>query len=98
VAKAMLWATEVQHRVLDRYLQLFGGCGYMTEYPIARAYADARVQTMHGGTSQIMKVIIARGVTGLRHDWNRGGCHERVPGHRRHRDELSPGKTLRPPR
>jgi alkylation response protein AidB-like acyl-CoA dehydrogenase len=36
VAKAMLWATEVQHRVLDRYLQLFGGCGYMTEYPIAR--------------------------------------------------------------
>ena len=51
---AKLWATEVQHRVLDRYLQLFGGCGYMTEYPIARAYADARVQTMHGGTSQIM--------------------------------------------
>jgi len=65
-AKAKLWATETQKRVLDRCLQLFGGYGYMTEYPIARAYADARVQTIYGGTSEIMKTIIAREVTGLR--------------------------------
>jgi len=65
-AKAKLWATEVQRRVLDRCLQLFGGYGYMAEYPIARAYADARVQTIYGGTSEIMKTIIARDVTGLR--------------------------------
>jgi long-chain-acyl-CoA dehydrogenase len=56
----------VQHRVLDRCLQLFGGYGYMAEYPIARAYADARVQTIYGGTSEIMKTIIARDLTGLR--------------------------------
>ena len=55
-----------QHRVLDRCLQLPGGYGYMTEYPIARLYADARVQTMCGGTSEIMKTIIARDVPGLR--------------------------------
>jgi alkylation response protein AidB-like acyl-CoA dehydrogenase len=65
-AKAKLWATDVQRRVLDRCLQLFGGYGYMTEYPIARAYADARVQTIYGGTSEIMKTIIARDLTGLR--------------------------------
>jgi alkylation response protein AidB-like acyl-CoA dehydrogenase len=65
-AKAKLWATEVQNRVLDRCLQLFGGYGYMAEYPIARAYTDARVQTIYGGTSEIMKTIIAREVTGLR--------------------------------
>jgi len=65
-AKAKLWGTEVQKRVLDRCLQLFGGYGYMNEYPIARAYADARVQTIYGGTSEIMKTIIARDLTGLR--------------------------------
>jgi long-chain-acyl-CoA dehydrogenase len=65
-AKAKLWASEVQHRVLDRCLQLFGGYGYMAEYPIGRAYADSRVQTIYGGTSEIMKTIIAREVTGLR--------------------------------
>jgi long-chain-acyl-CoA dehydrogenase len=65
-AKAKLWATDVQHRVLDRCLQLFGGYGFMAEYPIARAYADARVQTIYGGTSEIMKTIIARDITGLR--------------------------------
>jgi alkylation response protein AidB-like acyl-CoA dehydrogenase len=65
-AKGKLWATEVQHRVLDRCLQLFGGYGYMAEYPIGRAYADSRVQTIYGGTSEIMKTIIAREVTGLR--------------------------------
>jgi alkylation response protein AidB-like acyl-CoA dehydrogenase len=65
-AKAKLWATEVQHRVLDRCLQLFGGYGFMAEYPIARAYADSRVQTIYGGTSEIMKTIIAREIIGLR--------------------------------
>jgi long-chain-acyl-CoA dehydrogenase len=65
-AKAKLWATEVQNRVLDRCLQLFGGYGYMAEYPIARAFTDARVQTIYGGTSEIMKTIIARDLTGLR--------------------------------
>ena len=65
-AKAKLWATEVQNRVLDRCLQLFGGYGYMADYPIARAYMDGRVQTIYGGTSEIMKRIIARNLTGLR--------------------------------
>jgi alkylation response protein AidB-like acyl-CoA dehydrogenase len=65
-AKAKLWGTEVQNRVIDRCLQLFGGYGYMNEYPIARAFADARVQRIYGGTSEIMKTIIGRDVTGLR--------------------------------
>jgi long-chain-acyl-CoA dehydrogenase len=65
-AKAKLWATEVQNRVIDRCLQLFGGYGFMNEYPIARAFADARVQTIYGGTSEIMKTIIGRDLTGLR--------------------------------
>jgi len=46
--------------VIDRCLQLFGGWGYMEEYPIARAYRDARVQTIYGGTTEIMKEIIGR--------------------------------------
>jgi alkylation response protein AidB-like acyl-CoA dehydrogenase len=65
-AKGKLRATELQKRVVDRCLQLFGGYGYMLEYPIARAYVDARVQTIYGGTSEIMKTIIARDLTGIR--------------------------------
>jgi alkylation response protein AidB-like acyl-CoA dehydrogenase len=65
-AKAKLWASEVQNRVIDRCLQLFGGYGYMNEYPICRAFADARVQTIYGGTSEIMKMIIGRDLTGIR--------------------------------
>ncbi len=61
-AMAKLWGTELQQRVTDRCLQLFGGYGYMTEYPIARAYADARITTIYGGTSEIMKTIIAKDV------------------------------------
>ncbi len=61
-AKAKLWATELQNRVIDRCLQLFGGYGFTIEYPIARAYADARVSTIYGGTSEIMKTIIAKDV------------------------------------
>ncbi|HWG26716.1 acyl-CoA dehydrogenase family protein [Actinospica sp.] len=65
-AKAKLWASEVQNRVIDRCLQLFGGYGYMYEYPICRAFADARVQTIYGGTSEVMKLIIGRDLTGIR--------------------------------
>jgi alkylation response protein AidB-like acyl-CoA dehydrogenase len=61
-AMAKLWCTELQKRAVDQCLQLFGGYGYMTEYPIARAYADARVTTIYGGTSEIMKEIIGRGL------------------------------------
>lgn len=57
---AKYWLTEMQFRVLDRCVQLFGGYGYMREYPIARAWADARVQRIYGGTTEIMKEIIAR--------------------------------------
>jgi alkylation response protein AidB-like acyl-CoA dehydrogenase len=59
-AKAKWWVTELEKSVIDRCLQLFGGWGYMEEYPIARAYRDARVQTIYGGTTEIMKEIIGR--------------------------------------
>jgi alkylation response protein AidB-like acyl-CoA dehydrogenase len=59
-AEAKWWCTELQKRVVDRCLQLFGGYGYMVEYPIARAYADARITTIYGGTTEIMKEIIGR--------------------------------------
>ncbi len=57
---AKWWCTELHKRTTDRLLQLFGGYGYMLEYPIARAYADARVTTIYGGTTEIMKEIIGR--------------------------------------
>jgi alkylation response protein AidB-like acyl-CoA dehydrogenase len=63
-AKAKWWTTEVHKRVVDRCLQLFGGYGYMLEYPIARAYVDARVQTIYGGTTEVMKLLIARDLLG----------------------------------
>ncbi len=59
-ARAKWWCTELQKRSVDRCLQLFGGYGYMLEYPIARAYADARITTIYGGTTEIMKEIIGR--------------------------------------
>lgn len=59
-AMAKWWATELQKRVVDACVQLHGGYGYMTEYPAARAYLDARVQTIYGGTTEIMKEIIGR--------------------------------------
>jgi len=59
-AMAKWWTTELQKRVVDRCLQLHGGYGYMMEYPIARAYADARITTIYGGTTEIMKEIIGR--------------------------------------
>jgi alkylation response protein AidB-like acyl-CoA dehydrogenase len=63
-AKAKWWATDVQNRAIDRLLQLYGGYGYMIEYPIARAYQDARVQKIFGGTNEIMKHIIGRDMIG----------------------------------
>ncbi len=59
-AMAKLWATETQGKVVDECLQLFGGAGYMTEYPIARLYADGRVSRIFGGSNEVMKMIIAR--------------------------------------
>ena len=59
-AKAKWWTTELQKRVVDACVQLHGGYGYMLEYPVARAYLDARVQTIYGGTTEIMKEIIGR--------------------------------------
>ena len=63
-AKVKLAATELQFRTADRCLQLFGGYGYMSEYPISRHFIDARVQRIYGGTSEIMKEVIARSLLG----------------------------------
>ncbi|RAU97499.1 acyl-CoA dehydrogenase family protein [Mycolicibacter senuensis] len=59
-AKLKWWTTDLQVRTADRCLQLFGGYGYMREYPVARAFVDARIQTIYGGTTEIMKTIIAK--------------------------------------
>ena len=59
-AVAKFWLTEMQNKVVDRCLQLHGGYGYMREYPIARAWVDSRIQTIYGGTSEIMKEVISR--------------------------------------
>jgi long-chain-acyl-CoA dehydrogenase len=59
-AMAKWWSTELQGRVTDMCVQLHGGYGYMTEYPVARAYADARITRIYGGTTEIMKEIIGR--------------------------------------
>ncbi|MDT0449160.1 acyl-CoA dehydrogenase family protein [Streptomyces hesseae] len=57
---AKWWATELQKRVADRCLQLHGGYGYMSEFPVAKAFTDGRIQTIYGGTTEIMKEIIGR--------------------------------------
>ena len=59
-AKVKWWTTELQVRVADRCLQLHGGYGYMKEYPVSRAFVDARIQTIYGGTTEIMKEIIGK--------------------------------------
>ncbi len=59
-AKAKWWASDVLKRVVDRCVQLHGGYGYMLEYPIAKAFVDSRVQSIYGGTNEIMKEIIGR--------------------------------------
>ncbi|GAA3751555.1 acyl-CoA dehydrogenase family protein [Microbacterium kribbense] len=63
-AKVKFWATEREWEVLDLGVQLHGGYGYMLEYPIARAWADARVHRIYGGTNEVMREIVARQVTG----------------------------------
>jgi acyl-CoA dehydrogenase len=57
---AKYWCSDLQFKVLDACVQLHGGYGYMWEYPIARAWADARVQRIYGGTNEIMKELISR--------------------------------------
>jgi alkylation response protein AidB-like acyl-CoA dehydrogenase len=57
---AKWWTTELQKKIVDQGVQLFGGYGYMTEYPIAKAFLDSRVQTIYGGTTEIQKEIIGR--------------------------------------
>jgi acyl-CoA dehydrogenase len=57
---AKYWITDLENKIVDRCLQLFGGFGYMNEYPIARMYKDSRVQRIYGGTNEIMKLLIAR--------------------------------------
>ncbi|HEX3706380.1 MAG TPA: acyl-CoA dehydrogenase family protein [Mycobacteriales bacterium] len=59
-AMAKWWTTELQKRVIDSCLQLHGGYGYMLEYPVAKAFIDSRVQTIYGGTTEIMKEIVGR--------------------------------------
>ena len=59
---AKYWTTDLQAKVIDRCLQLFGGYGYMDEFPISRLYRDARVMRIYAGSNEIMKVIIARGL------------------------------------
>jgi alkylation response protein AidB-like acyl-CoA dehydrogenase len=63
-AMAKWWCSELQGKVLDRCVQLHGGYGYMNEYPIARAWADARVTRIYGGTTEIMKGIIGKAIVG----------------------------------
>ncbi|MCV7383421.1 acyl-CoA dehydrogenase family protein [Mycolicibacter longobardus] len=60
VAKAKWWLADQQCKVADECLQLFGGYGYMTEYPISRVFADSRIQKIYGGTNEIMKMIIGK--------------------------------------
>ncbi|MFD0774784.1 acyl-CoA dehydrogenase family protein [Streptomonospora algeriensis] len=59
-AKAKWWTTEMANRLIDRCLQLHGGYGYMMEYPVAKAWQDARIQSIFGGTTEIMKEIVGR--------------------------------------
>ncbi|MBL8486956.1 MAG: acyl-CoA dehydrogenase, partial [Rhodocyclaceae bacterium] len=57
---AKYWCSDLQFKVMDACVQLHGGYGYMWDYPIARAWADSRVQRIYGGTNEIMKEMIAR--------------------------------------
>ncbi|SHM54636.1 Acyl-CoA dehydrogenase, C-terminal domain [Roseovarius pacificus] len=59
-AAAKMWLSEMQARVVDTCLHFFDGYGYMSEYPVARAFTDARAQRIYGGANEIMRVIIAR--------------------------------------
>ena len=63
-ARLKWWTTELQMRVADRCLQLHGGYGYMSEHAVAKAFTDGRIQTIYGGTTEIMKEIIGRSLLG----------------------------------
>ena len=59
---AKYYCTDLQNATANRCLQLFGGWGYMTEYPIARAFIDGRVQQIYGGANEVMKELISRSI------------------------------------
>ena len=82
-AMAKMWLSNLHCKVVDECLQLFGGWGYMWEYPIARAYADARIVKIAGGSIEIMKHIIGRKLFAEYHKGKR-----RVNAHRRHQPGL----------
>ena len=65
-AKVKFWATDREAELLDIGVQLHGGYGYITEYPIARAYLDARVHRIYGGTNEIMRDLVSRQIVGKR--------------------------------
>ena len=65
-AKVKFWATDREWELLDIGVQLHGGYGYITEYPIARAFLDARVHRIYGGTNEIMRDIVSRHLVGKR--------------------------------
>ena len=69
-SRAKYYCTDMQCSVIDRCLQVFGGYGYMTEYPIARMYAGARIQKIYGGTNEIMKELISRTLSARIHRLN----------------------------
>jgi acyl-CoA dehydrogenase len=62
VSMAKYWITEMENRVAARCLQLFGGYGYCKEYPISRMWTDARIQTIYAGTSEVMKLVVSKGL------------------------------------
>lgn len=62
-AKVKLFCTEMQSRVVDKCLQLHGGYGYITEYPISRLYTDARVTRIYGGTSEVLKSLVSKSLS-----------------------------------
>ena len=59
---AKYWCTDVQNKVADNCVQLHGGWGYMSEFPVCKAFVDGRVQKIYGGTNEIMKELIARSI------------------------------------
>ncbi|MET0812211.1 MAG: acyl-CoA dehydrogenase family protein, partial [Microbacterium sp.] len=65
-AKVKFWSTDREWELLDTGVQLHGGYGYITEYPIARAFLDARVHRIYGGTNEIMRDLVSRQIVGKR--------------------------------
>lgn len=78
-AKGKSHLSELQKRILDHCLQLHGGYGYLTEYPVARAFLDTRAQTIYGGTTEIMKEVIGRDIGAVSPDIGRAAAIPGVP-------------------